>query len=65
MTLRSRWKFHTQRGMKMHRLTLLNLTVCRVRGHRWGDIATGMLGVCDRCFRDYDPFHDHDPKESA
>jgi hypothetical protein len=28
--------------------------VCLVRGHRWGDIATRLLGVCDRCHFPFD-----------
>lgn len=53
MSIRTRIRYHTQ--WKRHRLTILNLTVCRWRGHRWGRIATDFLGVCDRCCRDWEP----------
>ena len=50
MSVRLWLGFHVQRRFKMHRLTLLNRTVCRWRGHRWGEIATEFLSACDRCF---------------
>ena len=53
MSVRTWVRFHTQRRFKMHRLTILNRTVCRWRGHRWERLATEWLGCCDRCFRDW------------
>lgn len=26
---------------------------CRLLGHRWDEITSGMLGACDRCFSDW------------
>ena len=51
MTLRYRLHLLRPRYMKIRAMRV----VCLVRGHRWGDIATRMLGVCDRCHFPYDP----------
>ena len=51
MTLRYRLHLLRPRYMKIRAMRV----VCLVRGHRYGDIATRLLGVCDRCHFPYDP----------
>lgn len=36
--------------LKMH---LVRHVVCPAIGHKWDDIASGFLGVCDRCYGDW------------
>ena len=54
MNLRHRLHLLRPRYMKIR----AKRVVCLVRGHRYGDIATRMLGVCDRC---HFPFDGPDP----
>lgn len=50
MSLRYRLHLMRPRYMKLR----VKRAVCYIRGHRYGDIATRLLGVCDRCFFPFD-----------